>query len=456
MRSAITASVRRLAVATLILPAPAWAVERMVAPADMAKFAPSEGDFRTDPLPAANPQPTALVHDFRITEEADPELSPFVTECDIAAADPGDETRPDGVPGVALDALDIEAGVRFCTMAHKAYRTHARSCFWKLVIGSAATGAVWAAVYIYAATRVPITMQYTFLLLIVMITAISVGFSVIIRAYFVAYVFAALWPIAWWSLVHYWEQPYNLVIGFVLLAFCAVLVVICDRVYRSFRNMIALNWERETMAQELGELTSSLRDRNRQLQDARRQLTDLANVDELTGLGNRRMVNSALQEEINRARRTSGQLSIILMDVDYFKHYNDTYGHPAGDEVLRRLADLMQRATSRAGELVARYGGEEFILILPAADEDSAMRTAIRLRELVLEEAIPHENSEAAAVITVSQGLVTVRPKDDLLPAELIQRADKALYEAKAQGRNTIVAADRPRKTGSGFMRGRG
>ena len=85
-------------------------------------------------------------------------------------------------------------------------------------------------------------MQYTLLLLIVMITAISVGFSVIIREYFIAYVFCALWPIAWWSLIHYWEQPYNMVIGLSLLAFCAVLVVICDRVYRSFRNMISRNW----------------------------------------------------------------------------------------------------------------------------------------------------------------------------------------------------------------------
>jgi diguanylate cyclase (GGDEF)-like protein len=84
------------------------------------------------------------------------------------------------------------------------------------------------------------------------------------------------------------------------------------------------------------------------------------------------------------------------------------------------------------------------------------MRTAIRLRELVLDEAIPHESSEAAKVITVSQGLVTTRPKDDLLPAELIQRADKALYEAKAQGRNTIVAAEKPRRSEGGFMRGRG
>ena len=129
MRFAITASVRRLACATLILPAPAMAVEVMVAPADLAKFRPSDTYRLTDPLPAANRQPVDLVHDFRITEEADPEVSPFVKNCDLEAADPGDETRPDGVAGVELAAIDIETAARFCAMAHAAYRTHARSAF---------------------------------------------------------------------------------------------------------------------------------------------------------------------------------------------------------------------------------------------------------------------------------------------------------------------------------------
>jgi diguanylate cyclase (GGDEF)-like protein len=111
--------------------------------------------------------------------------------------------------------------------------------------------------------------------------------------------------------------------------------------------------------------------------------------------------------------------------------------------VLQQLADLMQRATSRAGEVVARYGGEEFILILPGAAEDSVMRTARRLQDLVVAEAIPHETSEIAGFITVSQGLVTVRPgpDDELQPADVIKLADKALYEAKGAGRNTIVVS---------------
>ena len=323
-------------------------------------------------------------------------------------------------------------------LVERLYQTRPRRVYWQLIIGAAITGAVWSAIYIYAATRVPITMQYMFLLVIVMITAFSMGYSVVIREYFIVYVFASLWPIAWWSLVHYWEQSYNLLIGLLMLAFCALLVSVSDRVYKSFRNMISLNWERETMAQELGDLTTSLRDRNRQLRDARRQLTDLANVDELTGLGNRRLINKVLQDEINRARRSSASLAVILLDVDYFKNYNDNYGHPAGDVVLKRLADLMQRATSRAGEMVGRYGGEEFILVLPGASVQSAVRTAERLKDLVNSEGIAHEKSQIGGIITVSQGVVSMMPDAELTPGDIIKRADDALYKAKHEGRNRI------------------
>ena len=326
-------------------------------------------------------------------------------------------------------------------LVERRFYTRPRRVYRQLLVGAGLTGLVWSVVYIQAASMVPLALQYTFLLLIVMITALSIGFSVVIREYFIVSVFTSLWPIAWWSTVHYWQQPYNLLIGLVLLGMCGLLVFVCDRVYQSFRNMIALNWERETIAQELGDLTGSLRDRNRQLRDARRQLTDLANVDELTGLGNRRLVNNVLQEEINRARRSGSEMSVILLDVDYFKYYNDTYGHPAGDKVLQKLADVMQRATTRAGEVVARYGGEEFILVLPGASAGSAQRTANRLRELVMEEQMPHEASKVAKYVTVSQGVVTVIPDADLLPADLINRADKALYRAKDGGRNTIKVA---------------
>jgi len=328
------------------------------------------------------------------------------------------------------------------SLVERRYQSNPKRIYWQLIISSGLTGVIWSAVYIYASTIVPVTMQYVFLMVIVVIAAISLGVTVVIQEYFIVYLFTSVWPVAWWSLVHYWDQPYNLVIGLFLLLICAVLVSVTNRMYVSFRNMISMNWEREAISQELGDLTGSLRDRNRQLRDARRQLTDLANVDELTGLGNRRLVNNSLQEEINRARRSGAPLSVIMLDVDYFKSYNDTYGHPAGDRVLQLLADVMQRATSRAGEVVARYGGEEFILVLPGASNVSAMRTATRLRELVNAEEIPHKGSEVADFITVSQGLVTVRPDGELEPVKLVEMADQALYKAKESGRNGIEVTD--------------
>jgi diguanylate cyclase (GGDEF)-like protein len=321
------------------------------------------------------------------------------------------------------------------------YQTRPRRVFWELILGAIITGGAWSMAFIYMAGQVPQTLQYVFLLIIITITAFLVGITVVIREYFIAYLFSSLWPIAWWSLVSYWQQPYNLLIGLFLLFICAVLVAVGERLHTSYRNMIGLNWERESMARELGDLTGSLRNRNRQLRDARRQLTDLANVDELTGLGNRRVVNNVLRAEINRSRRSGTPLSVIMLDVDYFKKYNDTYGHPAGDEVLQQLADLMQRATSRAGEVVARYGGEEFILVLPGATNAAAVRTAVRLKEMVMGVAIPHRTSETADVITISQGVVTVNPDAEMDPQVLIQRADEALYEAKFAGRNTIKVA---------------
>lgn len=330
-------------------------------------------------------------------------------------------------------------------LSERRFQSDPKRVYWNLIGGAVVTGAVWSSAFIYCADIIPETTQHVFLLMIVMITAFSVGVTVVIREYFIAYLFASLWPIGWWSLVHYWEQPHNLLIGFFLLLICAVLIVVSDRVFRSYRNMISLNLQREAMSRELGGLTGSLRNRNRQLRDARQQLTDLANVDELTGLGNRRLVNKVLKQEINRARRSSAPLSVILLDVDFFKLYNDSHGHLAGDIVLQQLADLMQRATTRAGEVVARFGGEEFILVLPGASEEVALRTAHRLKALVVTEAIPHNASITENYITVSQGLVTVMPEGEMLPEEIIKLADDALYEAKDSGRNAITVAGQSR-----------
>jgi diguanylate cyclase (GGDEF)-like protein len=290
-----------------------------------------------------------------------------------------------------------------------------------------------------ASAALPVNLQYVLLLVIVMIAAISLAVMVVIREYFLAFVFAALWPIAWWSLVHFWDQPYNLFIGLLLLGVLGLLTLASNGIYETFRRMLSLNWQQEAMTRELGQITKSLRDRNGQLQEARRQLTDLANIDELTGLGNRRMINQTLRQEVNRARRAGGALSVILIDVDFFKKYNDTYGHPAGDEVLRRIGDIMLLATARAGEVAGRYGGEEFILVLPGAGLPDALRTAERLKSLIHEENMPHVNSDVSDRVTISQGVLSIMPDEAVDPGVLVDKADAALYRAKREGRNKIA-----------------
>lgn len=325
-------------------------------------------------------------------------------------------------------------------LADRRYLSRPKKLFWQLIVGSAATGLVWSGTYILVSPYLPVTIQYLLLLIVVFIAAISLAVMVVIREYFLAFTFSALWPIAWWSLANFWDQPYNLLLGFLLLALTGLLTAASNGIHDTFRRMLSLSWQQEAMARELGQITNSLRDRNLQLQEARRQLTDLANIDELTGLGNRRLINQTLREEVNRARRAHGWVSVILIDVDFFKKYNDTYGHPAGDEVLRRIGDIMQRATARAGEVAGRYGGEEFILVLPGALAPEALRTAERLKRLVYEENIPHSDSEVSDRISISQGVLSIMPDEDVDPGVLVDRADAALYEAKREGRDKIAA----------------
>lgn len=326
-------------------------------------------------------------------------------------------------------------------LAHHRYQRAPRRICWQLILGAVATGAVWALTYITLAPLVPLALQYVLLLIVVLITTISLALMAVVREYFLAFLFSSLFPIAWWSLVHLWEQPHNLLVGAVLLAVCALLLFLCNWIHGSFRSLIALSWERESAVRELGDLMGSLRQRNRELKAARKQLTELANVDELTGLGNRRRVNDVLSQEINRARRSGGTLSLLLIDVDFFKAYNDSRGHAAGDTVLQRLGALLPRAASRAGEMAGRFGGEEFILILPGADAAAAVRTAERVASLVRAANMPHPASPVSDRITISQGVLTVTPKGEVDPTTLIETVDAALYQAKADGRNRIVAA---------------
>jgi diguanylate cyclase (GGDEF)-like protein len=204
------------------------------------------------------------------------------------------------------------------------------------------------------------------------------------------------------------------------------------------------------------ERTQALEARNEELsrlrlalETANQRLKRLVAVDALTGIANRRHFDRALDRELRRARREHQPLSLIFLDLDEFKRFNDTYGHTQGDEVLRRVALTLDETFRRGGDLVARYGGEEFTVVLPGVDARRAGLYAERLRRRVWRLAIPNLASQVSERITISAGVATATPHspgfDDVTPDALLRAADQALYRAKCLGRNRVsMAANAP------------
>jgi diguanylate cyclase (GGDEF)-like protein len=172
---------------------------------------------------------------------------------------------------------------------------------------------------------------------------------------------------------------------------------------------------------------------------ANQELAELSSLDPLTGLANRRELDACLARECARAARAGETIALLLCDVDAFKAYNDTYGHPAGDACLQRVAEVLGTIARRAGDLVARYGGEEFALVLPATDVDAAVALAEQARAATMALELMHGRSPAAEVVTISIGVAYARGDEPPDPEALLLRADAALYSAKRTGRNRVV-----------------
>jgi diguanylate cyclase (GGDEF)-like protein len=171
-----------------------------------------------------------------------------------------------------------------------------------------------------------------------------------------------------------------------------------------------------------------------------RELEQMLRLDALTEIANRRLFEEELELEWRRAKREGGVLSVITADVDYFKEYNDQYGHPAGDECLVKLAKAMHGALSRPGDLVARIGGEEFAFLLPRTSLSGSRAVAELVQERILELNLPHEASAVVGQVTLSMGIASSDHASVASPAELLRASDMALYDAKRRGRNRIAA----------------
>ncbi|MDY0191502.1 MAG: diguanylate cyclase [Desulfuromonas sp.] len=235
------------------------------------------------------------------------------------------------------------------------------------------------------------------------------------------------------------------------------LAVICCVIF--FFTIIVLYWGTGFFLRQVEELqqqlelkvlhrTKALEEVNQQLAReieehklSQKALQNLSEQDMLTGIANRRKFNDYYDIEWNAACRDKRVLSLLMIDIDYFKPYNDKYGHLAGDDALVQVATTLKQSLLRPRDFVARYGGEEFVCLLPETTMSAAIKLAERLRQKIEDLQYIHEFSPAAAVVTISVGIATTIPESSQAKEDLLDQADKALYKAKKDGRNQIKAA---------------
>lgn len=217
----------------------------------------------------------------------------------------------------------------------------------------------------------------------------------------------------------------------VLVLFGALLTAFFDRIM--YRNL-------QDSHDRLAAAQAALLKSDLALREANTQLKDLSIRDGLTGVYNRRYFDEILDTELKRAARTKLTVSLLMIDVDCFKKLNDLYGHPAGDECLRKIAEAFTMKIRRPQDLVARYGGEEFAVILAGAHASWAFKLAEMLRVAIEELKIPNEGSRAGQFVTVSIGIDTRKPEIGESSTEIVAAADAALYLAKTQGKNRVLS----------------
>ena len=179
-----------------------------------------------------------------------------------------------------------------------------------------------------------------------------------------------------------------------------------------------------------------------ELKRLRDQLAQMAVTDALTGLSNRRQLEVILTAEISRLAPTGAWLSVIMLDIDFFKLFNDTYGHPEGDRCIAMVAAALTRAVHKVSGMTARYGGEEFACVLPGADPEKALATAKEIQLQIQSLNIPHPGSAVSSTVTVSIGIASARTHPDMGGSLWLQHADHQLYTSKKCGRNTIAKAE--------------
>lgn len=334
------------------------------------------------------------------------------------------------VPTSALLAwsglLVVVTGLRFLslrTFEKAAPITEAEHAVWRrhFVAGACAAGVVWGAsgILLFHPSSFPHQVVLAFLLGGMAAGAVPL-LSPVSNAYW-CFAIPAVAPIGVRMMLE--GDQIHQVMGLMIAVFGLAMLATSTQMHRLFHDSIKLRRD----------LFSSI--------EVERALEYLIRLDSLTGIPNRRLFEEELSKEWGRAERDEQPLSVITADIDYFKEYNDRYGHPAGDMCLVEIAQAMYRALSRPGDVAARIGGEEFAFLLPHTGLSGALAVAEQIRERVLALNLRHDASSVAHQVTVSFGVSSSELGCVSSPADLVYTSDVALYEAKRRGRNRIVAA---------------
>ncbi|MFC3150332.1 GGDEF domain-containing protein [Litoribrevibacter euphylliae] len=315
-------------------------------------------------------------------------------------------------------------------------KLHPKKALNQFILGSSITGAIWGASFVLFNFY---TDEAYSLLMIWIASATAMGGSMSLapsqraQNIFVGLIFLPAVVMNIFS-----GNEFNITMGTLCILFLIVLIMLGNTFSSWVNESLTLQAQNQELLQSLQQKNERLETTNSELIKTKEFLTEQTMSDPLTGIANRRSFDHTLIKEWNRCLRRQYPLSCILIDIDYFKRFNDHYGHQKGDELLREVANIISSQATRADDLVARYGGEEFIVILSNASHDDAVMLAERTRKAILDAELEHKNSEISDRITISAGVATITPTNIQDCYEIVHKADEKLYEAKNNGRNQV------------------
>jgi len=314
-----------------------------------------------------------------------------------------------------------------------AFASQPESFARQFIIGSTATAAVWSVGFVTIGLSLPLVYLTLFLLVI---GGICAGAFTSMGTHRVAYlVFLAVMYLPVLIKLGVTGTPLAATMGVVVAMFTLMLVLTHGVGYRMLVDGIRIRIENQNLVRRLERA-------NNRLEIANIELGTQAETDGLTGVGNRRFFEQRLAQEWARALRHGSDIACLMTDVDHFKEYNDRYGHASGDECLKRIAKILAGGIKRSTDIVARYGGEEFVILLPETSLDGARAVAERLRKSVADLGIPNEDAPGTKQVSISLGVACTRPEHDSKRQAVVAAADEALYAAKRNGRNRVMAAE--------------